>query len=279
MKKISRVAIACFALSFGSLTVAHAREGGAPEGVQGKTIVIDFSNAKTREGEGGAWEKYEGEKQLVFTFKQGNSYKPLTGKEAPPAGYENIVRYKKTSPNRAELYHGEWEGGVTYTLFFTYDKGEPAARAEGRVTSSGACEGTEWEMEGATFVMTDSAGAASASPSANQAGNAAAWDAVIARLGATTYRDAYLKTLQKRLMTALPAIRDGADINMVIPDANGTTALHNACGLGDVELVKWLLEQGADVKAKTAKGASVSDCVGRDRDGKIGKLLRQYMKK
>ncbi|MDO4954409.1 MAG: ankyrin repeat domain-containing protein [Akkermansia sp.] len=102
------------------------------------------------------------------------------------------------------------------------------------------------------------------------------WDSAIDDLAAQTYSDAYLKLLQKRLLSALRNIRSGGDVNAVIPNANGTTALHNACGLGNYEVVKLLLEHGADVTRKTAKGASVRTCVGNDSGNKIDKLLRSY---
>lgn len=102
------------------------------------------------------------------------------------------------------------------------------------------------------------------------------WDSAIDDLAAQTYSDAYLKLLQKRLLSALRNIRSGGDVNAVIPNANGTTALHNACGLGNYAVVKLLLEHGADVTRKTAKGASVRTCIGNDPGNKIDKLLRQY---
>lgn len=104
------------------------------------------------------------------------------------------------------------------------------------------------------------------------------WDTVIARTEMTHYSDSYLKAIQKRLMKQLPAIRDGGDINAVLTEANGTTALHNACALGDYDLVEFLLLNGADPTAKTAKGASVSDCIGKDKGGRINKLVNSYLK-
>ena len=44
-----------------------------------------------------------------------------------------------------------------------------------------------------------------------------------------------------------------------IPDANGYTALHHAASRGDNELVLYLVEQGADVTAKSRKGQTTAD--------------------
>lgn len=262
---LSCLAVFAYLLSPQTLAAESAAGGHAPESVAGLTIVLDFSHAKTKEVAETTWKTYEGSLEQRYTFRSGNSYQPLTGEDAPPAGYENSVRYQKTGPNEATLSYAVWEGISTYYLVFT-------GPGKGQVREEGFCEGLEWESTGATFVIQGSEAPAAGS----SAGDSGVWDAAIARLNATTYKDAYLKSLQKRLLTILPAIRDGADINTVIPNANGTTALHNACGLGDAELVKLLLEHGADTTRKTAKGASVADCVGNDKGGAVSKLLRRY---
>ncbi len=90
-----------------------------------------------------------------------------------------------------------------------------------------------------------------------------------------TYTGAVEKLYQKRLLSVLPQIMEGGDVNTVITKANGTTALHNACGLSHVEIVQWLVDHGADLDAKTAKGASVDDCVG----GPNAKAIRAILLK
>ena len=72
----------------------------------------------------------------------------------------------------------------------------------------------------------------------------------------------------------LPEIMQGASVDTVLPDANGTTALHNACGLSHVEIVRWLVEHGANLNAKTARGASVDDCIGGPNARAIRAILR-----
>lgn len=120
----------------------------APASVKGKTIVIDNRLAEICYFHEKVWKPYKEEGTSIqrFTFKKGNSYKPLTGKDAPDAGYLNIVKYKKTALNKASLYHGEWEGDSTYTLMFTRPNG-------GYVIENGNCEGTEWSARGATFTI------------------------------------------------------------------------------------------------------------------------------
>ena len=77
------------------------------------------------------------------------------------------------------------------------------------------------------------------------------------------------------LLTLLPQIVQGSSVDTVLPNANGTTALHNACGLSHVEIVQWLVEHGADLNARTAKGAAVDDCIGGPNAGTIRAILRK----
>jgi ankyrin repeat protein len=77
------------------------------------------------------------------------------------------------------------------------------------------------------------------------------------------------------LLTILPQIMEGAPIDTTISNANGTTALHNACGLSHVGIVRWLVEHGADLNAKAAKGAGVDDCVGGPNAKAIRAILRK----
>ncbi len=90
-----------------------------------------------------------------------------------------------------------------------------------------------------------------------------------------SYPTAVERLYQKRLLSILPQIAKGASVNTVLPNANGTTALHNACGLSHVELVQWLVNHGADIYAKTAKGADVNACVG----GRNAKMIQNILQK
>lgn len=106
-----------------------------------------------------------------------------------------------------------------------------------------------------------------------------------------SYISAYSKTrfsngtdelYRKRLVAVLTHIVNGGDINTnvdtLIKKSNGTTALHNACGLGVYELVELLLRNGADANARATNGVTPEQCVGDDNDpnGRIRALLRQY---
>lgn len=100
--------------------------------------------------------------------------------------------------------------------------------------------------------------------------------ALVNALRATSYTGSVQKLYQRRLLTVLPQIINGASVDTIIPKANGTTALHNACGLGRLDVVTWLLEKGANPNAKTAKGATPLQCVGTAHTKEIAKVLKQY---
>ena len=98
---------------------------------------------------------------------------------------------------------------------------------------------------------------------------------LVQKLEQTKYKTAVERLYQKRLLTLLPQMMEGGDVNNVLSNSNGTTALHNACGLSHVEIVQWLVDHGADLNAKTAKGASVDDCVGGPNAKAIRAILRK----
>ena len=94
------------------------------------------------------------------------------------------------------------------------------------------------------------------------------------------YTDAVERLYQLRLLEALRGIQEGRyHVNSVLANANGTTALHNACGLSRVEIVQWLVDHGADLNAKTAKGAAVDDCVGGANAAVIRTILQKSRSK
>lgn len=66
---------------------------------------------------------------------------------------------------------------------------------------------------------------------------------------------------RKRLLMLLPLIIERGDANITTPATKGNTALHYACALGHTELVRLLVQAGADTEAETDKGATPADCV------------------
>ncbi len=89
-----------------------------------------------------------------------------------------------------------------------------------------------------------------------------------------SYSDSGTNALyKKRLNMLLPMIANGAPVDITTVETKGNTALHYACGLGHVELVRWLLQNGANPNAVTNKGATPLQCSG---NSSVSNLLRQY---
>ncbi len=96
---------------------------------------------------------------------------------------------------------------------------------------------------------------------------------MINRMAALRCREATSALYQKRLLTLLPMIRDGAPVDLTLPETKGNTALHYSCGIGSWSITRWLVEHGADVNAVTNKGKTPLDCVGSDNAQRIRALL------
>lgn len=104
----------------------------------------------------------------------------------------------------------------------------------------------------------------------------ASLDPLISRMRALRCKHADSALYQKRLLTLLPLIRNGADVNLTLPETKGNTALHYSCAIGSLSITRWLLEHGANPNAVTNKGATPVKCVGSDNRAAIINLLRQY---
>ena len=98
---------------------------------------------------------------------------------------------------------------------------------------------------------------------------------LIAELEAQKYPTAMESRYQQRLLALLRRMAAGEPATITDAEGKGSTALHCACELSHVELVQWLVNQGADVNARTASGASVHDCV----CGKNAKAIRHILRK
>ena len=99
-------------------------------------------------------------------------------------------------------------------------------------------------------------------------------DNMIAKLNAERYSNKIQKVYQNRLLELLPRISAGAPVDMVLPNSNGTTALHNACALSKVEIVRWLVAHGANTNAKTTSGATVAMCISGPNADAIAAIIK-----
>ena len=101
-------------------------------------------------------------------------------------------------------------------------------------------------------------------------------DVMIKRLRELKCKSAESALYQRRLLALLPLIRNGADVDVTLPETKGNTALHFACALGSWSISQWLVEHGANVNAKTHRGATPMDCLGDDNAARIKKLLQKH---
>lgn len=168
---------------------------------------------------------------------------------------------------------------VEVKLTFTTD-------TEGSAEITWLEEDGAWHVREATFCISNSSSTAGliTLPQAEETDGAIqsvddGLGELVRELEKKQYQTAVERLYQKRLLTVLPQIMEGAPIDSIIANANGTTALHNACGLSHVEIVQWLVDHGANLNAKTAKGASVDACVGGKNAKAIRAILNQARQK
>lgn len=263
------------------LTSATAFAAPAPVQLDGKVLEVNFIKAMVCTvigDEAGDWKPAVATPLVIqFPAAEGTCFhiqldKPVPGEEDlwPPdkvsyaphgelavvqvrGRMRNLVltlNFEKPDQGQASLSWGMDESawlarGATFRL-------RPARSKEGRVVLP-----TTEDEEGALQTLDDGLGE------------------LVRELEQREYPTAVERLYRKRLLTLLPQIMEGAPIDHSISNSNGTTALHNACGLSHVEIVQWLIDHGADLNARTARGASVDDCVGGPNASTIRAMLRK----
>ncbi|MBQ4613485.1 MAG: hypothetical protein IJB31_00970 [Akkermansia sp.] len=98
---------------------------------------------------------------------------------------------------------------------------------------------------------------------------------ILSNIESTVYHTATDKLYQKRLVSLLPLVMVMHNASYTTPDFKGNTALHYACGLSQLELVTWLVNHGADLEARTDKGATIDACVSGRNAASIKSLLKR----
>ena len=253
-----------------------------PRTLAGKKVVIDFKGAIekhfSQENENSAWQQCISSPLIVQFPSAGDSYQVPTGIELsnlPPEIYANYTVSYELIGTAACI---EIRGPVIFIIELDFANSESGiAHVEANFR-----EGYGWEAKGAVFSIIPSnaqTGDVELPDLTPPAEDDTVLENLIDELSRRQYTTAVEKLYQRRVLSALQSIRDGADVNMIIPNANGTTALHNACGLSHTEIVRWLIEHGADLDVKTAKGATVDDCVGGANAKSIRKLLQNARSK
>lgn len=250
----------------------------APLSMSGKLLVLNFHNAQDATAERGEdpneWKKCTStDMMLQFPAGGGNTYSYQLHEQTPDTPWPPVkVTYV---PEDGHIHIVGNDMHVLVQLRFTSGK-------QGTAQIEWHDETGSWYVRGADFSVSptkSTAGLITEPQPETQDGAIQTVDDglgdLVRKLENTSYKTAVERLYQKRLLTLLPQMMEGGDVNNVLSNSNGTTALHNACGLSHVEIVQWLVDHGADLNAKTAKGASVDDCVG----GPNAKAIRAILSK
>ena len=254
--------------------ISHA----APISMNGKLVVLNFYSAEEARTERGeqpeVWNKLAASPMaLQFPVQGNNTYSYQLYESTPDSPWPPVkVTY---DPSEGCIHITGNDMHVRVVLSFH-------SATKGTASIEWHDEGGSWYVRHADFAVSPSTSTAGlvTMPQAEESDGAMqsvddGLGELVRELENRKYKTAVERLYQKRLLTVLPQIMEGAPIDNIIPQANGTTALHNACGLSHVEIVRWLVEHGADLNAKTAKGASVDDCVGGANAKEIRAILRQ----
>ena len=254
--------------------ISHA----TPISLDGKLVVLNFYSAEEARAERGeqpeAWNKLAASPMVLqFPVQGNNTYSYQLYESTPDSPWPPVkVTY---DPSEGCIHITGNDMHVRVVLSFR-------TATEGTACIEWHDEGGSWYVRHADFAVSPSTSTAGlvTMPQAEESDGAIqsvddGLGELVRELENRKYKTAVERLYQKRLLNVLPQIMEGAPIDNIIPHANGTTALHNACGLSHVEIVRWLVEHGADLNAKTAKGASVDDCVGGANAKEIRTILRQ----
>ena len=251
-----------------------------PVSLAGKVLEIDFSGAIDATVVGNEphsqWSACQST-PLVIQFPTSGHAFNITRNSEPPAGLE--AEWPSVAVNYELLSCGavvELSGCMLQVeISLDFEDSE-----SGLAHVSWGMDDSVWLARGATFRIrpAKSANGTVQWPSMDNGTPTTELSVLIGELQQRRYDKAVDRLYQQRLLTLLPRIAAGAPVDSILENANGTTALHNACGLSHVAIVQWLVEHGADTKARTAKGASVDDCVGGPNARAIRAILQKARK-
>lgn len=262
--------------------LSEARKARIPSSLDGKQVYVNLTGAQEASAEmgeePGEWQAASSS-PMVITFPAGaeNTFLYQLHEGDPDTPWPPVV--VTYSPQDSAITITGNDMAIEVRLSFR-------SAAEGKADIIWREEGSTWYVRGAAFLISDGASAQGSlvMPQAGEEDGAIqsvddGLRQLVLELEQRQYKTAVERLYQKRLLILLPQIMEGGDINNVLSNSNGTTALHNACGLSCVEIVQWLVDHGADLDAKTAKGASVDDCVGGPNAKAIRAILRAARRK
>ncbi len=254
----------------------------APANLKGATVVLDYTQAEfcteIMDESNSGWVSYEQARRNLRgageAFSTGAVQIKASRRLLPISspGEGGVYTYTRKGGDTGEIDVNMWQSqqvDVARGITLTFTSSTTAVATEGiyhgnyagrvrniRVTIQSGASG--------------SAAPAAAAPSTQNAD----LERMVNELKSRRCRNATERLYRDRLLTLLPLIARTGNVDITTTETRGNTALHYACGLSHVELVRWLVAHGANVNARTQRGATPADCVGGANATAIKAILR-----
>lgn len=163
--------------------------------------------------------------------------------------------------SKAAVFHGT-QKTVELLMWYTPDEAKVKAMAARKSSGSASTQSSAESTPGTTATDTPGTTDSGSEDTPVADDGMEELESFITALKEMNPKDSTQKLYCKRLLTLLPEIARGADVNLTLKETKGNTALHYACGMGHVELVTWLVQHGADVTKRTDRGKTPMECAG-----------------
>lgn len=252
-----------------------------PEDISGQTIRLEMSGAQISRSPmygipAAPWYTLGEVSDFVLSFPDSAEFEADVKYSEDLSNEVTVSYHPNTKENQAYVKVECAELSVLLTLTYTND-------TEGTATMAWHEAGNTRHLRNIPFTVADDAGddatvefpeeIISTSPE-NLLDDGLS--SILREIEGTRYRSASERLYQKRLSSLLPMVMMLGNPSFTTPDYKGNTALHYACSLGHVALVRWLVDHGANLEARTEKGASIDACVGGGKNGEaIRGILQQ----
>lgn len=252
----------------------------APSHLEGAVVVLDYTQAEfcteIMDESFSGWVSYEQARRNV-----------RGAGEAFSTGAVQIKASRRllpiTSPGQGGVYTYTCKGGDTGEIDVNMWQAQQVDVARGitlTFTSPTTAVATEGIYHGnyagrvRNIRVTIQGGASGSAAAATPSTQNAELERMVNELKSRRCRNATERLYKERLLTLLPLIARTGNVNITTAETRGNTALHYACGLSHVELVRWLVNHGANVNARTQRGATPADCVSGANAAAINAILR-----
>ena len=255
-----------------------------PEDISGQTIRLEMSGAQIARSPmygipAAPWYTLGEVSDFVLSFPDSAEFEADVQYSADLSNEVSVSYHPNTKENQAYVKVECAELSVLLTLTYTSD-------TEGTAAIAWHEAGNTRHLRNISFTVADDAEDDAtvefpeeiiATSPENQLDDGLS--SILQEIEGTRYRSASERLYQKRLSSLLPMVMMLGNPSFTTPDYKGNTALHYACSLGHVALVRWLVDHGANLEARTEKGASIDACVGGGKNGEAIKGILQQARR